>query len=201
MAGNDTRDALPPGVIVAGGLARRMGGGDKGLLVLGQGTVLAAVVARLAPQVSRLALNANGDAARFAVLGLPVLPDPVENRPGPLAGILVAMEWAASLGCSQVLTVPGDAPFLPADLVARLMSAGGPAVAASAGRTHPVVGLWPTALAEGLRRDLAGGLRRVEAFAQVHGAAIVEFVVSPDGFDPFLNLNTPEDFESAERWI
>ena len=115
---------LFPGVILAGGAARRMGGGDKGLLALGRSTVLGHAARRLAPQVSALALNANGDPARFAGLDLPVLPDPVEGRPGPLAGVLAAMEWAGGLGAARVVTVAADTPFLPLDLVARLAVAG-----------------------------------------------------------------------------
>lgn len=190
-----------PAVILAGGLSRRMGGGDKGLLPFGEGTVLGAVLARLAPQASPVALNANGDPARFADLGLPVLSDPVPDRPGPLAGILAAMEWAAGRGAPAVLTVPGDAPFLPLDLVSRLLGAGGPAIASSSGRAHPVVGLWPVGLAAPLREALTQGTRRVETFARSHGAVEVEFPVSPDGIDPFLNLNTPEDLAKARRWI
>ncbi len=190
-----------PAVILAGGLSRRMGGGDKGLLPFGEGTLLSAVLARVAPQAGPVALNANGDPSRFAALGVPVLPDPVEGRPGPLAGLLAAMDWAASLGAPEVLTVPGDAPFLPRDLVQRLRAAGAPAVGASAGRLHPVVGLWPVTLRTGLRADLAAGLRRVEAFATDRGATPVFFEPEPGGPDPFLNLNTPEDLAEARRWL
>jgi molybdopterin-guanine dinucleotide biosynthesis protein A len=178
-----------------------MGGGDKGLLPFGEGTLLSAVLARVAPQAGPVALNANGDPSRFAALGVPVLPDPVEGRPGPLAGLLAAMDWAASLGAPEVLTVPGDAPFLPRDLVRRLRTAGAPAVGASAGRLHPVVGLWPVTLQTGLRADLAAGLRRVEAFATDRGATPVFFEPEPGGPDPFLNLNTPEDLAEARRWL
>lgn len=190
-----------PAVILAGGLSRRMGGVDKGLLVLGGGTVLSAILERLAPQAEPIALNANGDPRRFDALSLAVLPDPVEGRPGPLAGILAAMDWAAGLGASEVLTVPGDAPFLPRDLVRRLGEAGAPALAASGGRTHPVVGLWPVTLRSALRADLAAGLRRVEAFAQAQGAISVAFPAEPGGPDPFLNLNTLDDLAEARRWL
>ena len=192
---------ITPAVVLAGGLARRMGGGDKPLLPFGEGTVLAAVLARLAPQAGPLAINANGDPARLAPFGLPVLPDPVKGHPGPLAGLLAAMIWARSLGAARVLTVPGDAPFLPLDLADRLAQAGAPAIAASGGRAHPVAGLWPTALAEALRQDLAGGLRRVQSFATTHGAGEVDFPLPPDGPDPFLNLNTPEDLAKARRFL
>jgi molybdopterin-guanine dinucleotide biosynthesis protein A len=194
-------DTLLPAVVLAGGLARRMGGGDKVLRPLGAGTVLSAILARLAPQVGPLAINANGDPARFAGFGLPILPDPVEGQPGPLAGLLAAMEWGASLGAEAVLTAPGDAPFLPPDLARRLNLAGAPAVAASGGRLHPVAGLWPVALAAVLRGDLLQGLRKVEAFSTAQGARRVEFPIPPGGPDPFLNLNTPEDLAAAARWL
>lgn len=190
-----------PAMILAGGLSRRMGGGDKGLRSFGEGTVLSAVLARLVPQAGPVALNANGDPRRFAALGLPVLPDPVAGHPGPLAGLLAAMDWAASLGAPEVLTVPGDGPFLPRDLVRRLATAGAPAVAASGGRVHPVVGLWPVPLRKGLHADLLAGLRRVEAFAAAQGATPVAFEPEPGGLDPFLNLNTPEDLAKARRWL
>ncbi len=197
----DRNDGQVPAVILAGGLSRRMGGGDKGLLPFGGGTVLSAVLARLAHQATPLALNANGDPSRFAALGLPILPDPVEGRPGPLAGLLAAMDWAAGLGAQQVLTVPGDAPFLPRDLAKRLRAAGAPAVGASGGRIHPVVGLWPVDLRDGLRADLVAGLRRVETFATQQGAIAVAFNPEPGGPEPFLNLNTPEDLAAARRWL
>lgn len=187
-----------PAVILAGGRATRMGGGDKGLRPFRGGTLLAAVIARIAPQAGPLALNANGDPARFAALGLPVLPDPVPDRPGPLAGVLAAMDWAAGLGADAVLTVPVDAPFLPADLVARLSAAvdGRPALAQGAdGTLHPTVALWPVALAPALRAALAAGERRMRAFAAAHGAVPVPFAAADP--DPFLNLNTPADLAAA----
>jgi molybdopterin-guanine dinucleotide biosynthesis protein A len=195
------RNASTPAVILAGGLSRRMGGGDKGLLPWGGGTVLSAVRDRLASQAAPLALNANGDPARFAALGLPVLPDPLPGHLGPLAGLLAAMDWAAALGAPLVLTVPGDAPFLPFDLLPKLLEAGPPAIAASAGRLHPVAGLWPVTLREALREALAQGTRRVRAFAQAQGAQAAEFPVPPGGPDPFLNLNTPEDLLAARGWL
>ncbi len=190
-----------PAVILAGGLSRRMGGGDKGLLPFGDGTVLSHVLARLAPQAAPVALNANGDPRRFEPLGLPVLPDPVPGHPGPLAGLLAALDWAAAGGAPAVLTVPGDAPFIPFDLLPKLSEAGPPAVAASEGRVHPTAGLWPVAAAPALRAALAAGTRKVRAFAQAQGARVVDFPVPPGGPDPFLNLNTPGDLATARRWL
>lgn len=197
--------ATTPAVILAGGLSRRMGGGDKGLLPFGSGTVLSAVLSRLAPQAAPLALNANGDPGRFAGLGLAVLPDPRPDSwpdyPGPLAGLLAATEWAASLGAREVLTVPGDAPFIPFDLLRNLHEAGAPAIAASGGRTHPVAGLWPVSVAVPLREALAQGERRVGAFAAAQGARTVAFEAAPGAPDPFLNLNTPQDLARARHWL
>ncbi|GAB4259591.1 MAG: molybdenum cofactor guanylyltransferase MobA [Pararhodobacter sp.] len=188
------------GVILAGGRATRLGGGDKGLLALGGRSVLDHVIARLAPQVAALALNANGDPARFAPLGLPVLPDLTDDRPGPLAGILAAMLWAAGRGDAQVLTVAGDTPFLPVDLVVRLAAAGPFAMAespdeAGAMRAHPTIALWPVALADTLAESLARGEHKVGRWAQEHGARRVPFTERPD---PFFNINTPADLHSAQ---
>lgn len=180
------------GCVLAGGQATRMGGGDKTLRLLHGQPLLEHILARLAPQCATLAINANGDPARFARFGLPVWPDEAPGL-GPLGGVLAALE-ASPL--PFVLTVPGDAPFLPPDLVSRLHAGrGGAAVAQahSAGRTHPVVALWPRALAPALRQALAAGERAVGRFAATHGAALVAW---PG--EPFLNLNTPEDLARAE---
>lgn len=190
----------PPGVILAGGLSRRMGGGDKGLVPLAGRPLLGHVIDRLAPQVPALALNANGDPARFAGFGLDVIPDTLPDHPGPLAGILAAIGWARTRGAPWVLTVPGDTPWLPGDLVPRLIMAAedadGLALAESGGRLHPVCGLWPVALADRLAADIAAGARRVGDWALSQGAARAPF---PSGEpDPFANLNTPEDFARAE---
>ena len=190
-----------PAVILAGGAARRMGGGDKGLLPLGEGTVLSSVIARLAPQAGALALSANGDPARFAPLGLPVLPDPVPGRPGPLAGVLAAMRWAGAAGAERVATAAADTPFLPADLLARLAAAGPGIVVAAApdpergASRHPTFALWPAALADALEAALAGGTRKVLAFADAHGWTEARF---PDGA-AFFNVNTPDDLAEARR--
>jgi molybdopterin-guanine dinucleotide biosynthesis protein A len=186
------------GVVLAGGLARRMGGGDKPLRALGGRPMLDHVLARLAPQCASLALNANGDPARFAAWGLPVWPDPLEGHPGPLAGILAALENAA---LPFVVTVPGDTPFLPEDLVARLHAARGAAgaaiaCAASGGHTHPPVALWPRALAADLRAALLAGERKIDRWTARHGVATAEWPSAP--VDPFFNANTPEELAEAE---
>ncbi|UYO48034.1 molybdenum cofactor guanylyltransferase MobA [Rhodopseudomonas palustris] len=198
-------DVRPPAVILAGGLARRMGGGDKPLRSIAGRPLLAHVIERLQPQCGVLALNANGDPSRFGRFALPVIADTVQGFPGPLAGVLAAMEWAATAqpDAQHVLTVPGDCPFLPRDLVARLDQARRAenaeiAVAASAGHLHPVIALWPIALREALRTALVDeDIRKVERFTARYRRAEVEWLVTP--FDPFFNANTPEDVAEAER--
>lgn len=195
----------PPtlGVILAGGRARRMGGGDKPMLRLGGRTLLARVAERLAPQCEALILSANGDPARFAGIGLPVVPDPVPGHAGPLAGILAALEWAAESrpDLSWVVSVPGDTPFIPADLVSRLHqareAAGCPlACAVSGSRLHPAVGVWPVRLRENLRRALTDeGQRKVQDWMRAHGVAEASWPSAPS--DPFFNINTPEDMAQA----
>lgn len=189
------------GLILAGGLGRRMGGVDKTLLPLGGRPILARIAERLRPQCpAGLALSANGDPARFAeAFDGPVLPDSVPDLPGPLAGILAGLEYGAASGVTHVLSVPGDAPFLPENLVARLVASLGPApvaVAASGGREHYTAALWSVALRDDLRAWLAAGERRVGAFIARHGAGVVNWPTEP--VDPFLNLNAPEDFARAE---
>lgn len=178
-----------------------MGGGDKPLRLLHGRPLLVHVLDRIGPQCAGLAINANGEAARFAAYGLPVWPDSVPGRLGPLAGILTALE-ASPL--PLVLTVPGDAPFLPADLVARLHAArmaSGRAVAcaASGGRVHPPVALWPVALAGALRAALGEGVREVGRFAEAAGMARVDWPATPR--DPFFNVNTPEELALAETLL
>lgn len=195
------------GVLLAGGMARRMGGGDKCLRLLGGQTLLARAAGRLHGQVSRLLLNANGDPGRFAAYGLPVVADPVPGFAGPLAGVLAGLDWAAEQvpEAAWVASVPTDAPLFPLDLVARLREAASRgeadlACAASGGRRHPVFGLWRVTLRTALREALAGrGLRRVEAFVDEHRAAVAEWPAAP--VDPFLNLNRPEDLAAAERML
>jgi molybdenum cofactor guanylyltransferase len=192
-------------VILAGGLARRMGGGDKALREIAGRSLLARVTLRLAPQCERLVLNANGDPARFAAYHLPVVSDPVADFPGPLAGVLAGLDWldAHHPETQWMLSAPADCPFLPLDLVARLHQAridqqAQIAVAASAGRTHPVVALWPLDMRGDLRRALlADDIRKVDRFTACYARAVVDWPTDP--FDPFLNVNTPEDVAEAER--
>ena len=192
----------PLGVILAGGPARRMGGGDKGLLKVGGTTLLDLVIARLSPQVDGLALNANGDPDRFAGVGLPVLPDTIADYPGPLAGVLTGLDWAADQGARHIVTAAADTPFFPADLVPRLMlaseEAGKPiALARTVNGRHPTFGLWPVALRDDLRTALKNGVRKVVQWTDSHGTAMADFPVV--GFDPFFNVNTPEDLAEAAR--
>lgn len=197
----------PLGVILAGGLSRRMGGGDKGLLRLGGSTILENVLARLAPQVSEFAINANGDPTRFAGFDVPVIADSIDGFAGPLAGVLAGLDWAADQGADCIVTAAADTPFLPLDLVIRLQSgarseqkpitlAATPDPDRGISR-HPTFGLWPVALRDDLRAALEGGLRKVVLWTDKHGAAQVVFPTDP--FDPFFNVNTPKDLEQAEE--
>lgn len=198
----------PFGVILAGGLSGRMGGGDKTLLPLAGRPLLSHVIERIEPQVAGLALNANGDPARFAGFGLPVLADPVAGHPGPLAGVLAGLDWAAAQGGDSIVTVAADTPFFPGDLVPRLLwaaegMAAPLALAASRapGGVHlqPTFGLWPVALRDVLRQALAAGTRKVRVWAQEQGAQVAEFPAP--GLDPFFNINTPEDLVRAETML
>lgn len=194
----------PLGVILAGGQATRMGGGDKGLLPLGQGTLLSSVIDRLEPQVAGLALNANGDAARFADLGLPVLADSLEGFAGPLAGVLAGLDWAAEQGAETIVTAAADTPFFPCDLVPRLLLAADGmthplALAATpdakrGSARHPTFGLWPVVLRDDLRAALQGGLRKVVLWTQAHDGREAMFPEEA----AFFNVNTPEDLAKAE---
>jgi molybdopterin-guanine dinucleotide biosynthesis protein A len=191
-------------VVLAGGLARRMGGGDKPLRTIGGRPLLDHLLDRLRPQVPAIVLNANGDPARFAAYGLPVIADTLPDHPGPLAGILAALEHAAAQhpDLPWVISVTGDAPFVPPDLVARLHAAreeaGTPlACASSAGRTHPPIGLWPVALRGALREALLAGERKIDRWTARFGCAEADWPIAP--FDPFFNANAPEDLAEAER--
>ncbi len=199
--------AVPPtlGLVLAGGLARRMGGGDKALLQIGDATILDRVLGRLRLQCTGIVINANGDPKRFAATGLSVVADTVPDFAGPLAGILAGLDWAAAYApdVAWVGSVPGDCPFLPSDLVGRLHAAraasGTPLACAKSGDwRHPVVALWPVALRADLRRALlVEGLRKIEVWTERHGVALAEWPDSP--FDPFFNVNTPEDAARAEK--
>ena len=195
------------GVLLAGGLARRMGGGDKCLRPLAGETLLARVIARAAPQVGPLILNANGDLARFAPFGLPVVADVVEGHAGPLAGILTALDWAAEHAPHHplVASFATDAPFLPRDLVATMVEArdlagADLACAASGGRAHPVFGLWPVELRADLRDALVEqGERKIDRWTASH--RLVEVAFPCDPVDPFFNANREDDLAEAERLI
>ena len=195
------------GVILAGGRSARMGGGDKALLSLGGRPLLARVVDRLRPQVRGLALNANGDPARFAAFGLPVVPDPVGGFAGPLAGILGGLRWAGGQAepPAGIVTAAADTPFFPADLAARFAAAagaGGPAIARSNGRLHPVFGYFPVDCADDLdaflRRQAS---RKVNDWLDRVGFTAVDFPGGTEHADPFFNVNTPADLAAAEASI
>lgn len=210
----------PVGIILAGGLATRMGGGDKCLLELGKATVLQRVIDRLEPQVADIAINANGNGARFDGFGLPVVPDSIDGFVGPLAGVLAGMDWAASIGADTLITVAGDTPFFPADLVPQLLlkseGMNAPLVLAATPRQgdmalksggsktinrHPTFGLWPVALRDDLRAALTDGLRKVVLWTDRHHGREALFPLAPDGFDPFFNVNTPQDLEQAQSMV
>jgi molybdopterin-guanine dinucleotide biosynthesis protein A len=200
---------IPPtlGLVLAGGLARRMGGVDKGRIEIGGVSILDRVLSRLSGQCAGIIISANGDPARFADTGVPVVPDGVPGFVGPLAGILAGLDWLAAQdnGIEWLLSVPGDCPFLPDDLVERLhaarrqLGAGvGLACARSGEWRHPVVGLWPLALRADLRKALVDeDLRKIELYTARHGVAVADWPAAP--IDPFLNVNTPEDADRAAR--
>jgi molybdopterin-guanine dinucleotide biosynthesis protein A len=195
------------GLVLAGGLARRMGGGDKARIEIGGVTILDRVLATLSGQVQGMVINANGDPKRFADTGLDVVPDSVPDFAGPLAGILAGLDYLAAQnnGIEWMLSVPGDCPFLPDDMVERLhearrkKGAGVPLACARSGEwRHPVVGLWPLALREDLRKALmVEGLHKIEIWTARHGIAIADWPDQP--IDPFFNVNTPEDAAKAEK--
>jgi molybdopterin-guanine dinucleotide biosynthesis protein A len=197
----------PPtfGLILAGGLARRMGGGDKALIEIGGRTILERVIETMTPQCDGIILNANGDPSRFVRFGLPVVPDDIPDFAGPLAGILAGLDWAAAHrpDIAWMASVPGDCPFLPKDLVGKLhaarAAAGTPLACAKSGDwRHPVAGLWPVALRADLRQALVDeDLHKIEVWTARHGIAIAEWPDQP--VDPFFNVNTPEDRDRADQ--
>tara|TARA_R110002110_G_scaffold3598_3_gene18388 strand:- start:4687 stop:5319 length:633 start_codon:yes stop_codon:yes gene_type:complete len=194
-------------VLLAGGQARRMGGGDKSLRLLGGKTILAHILERIAPQADMVLLNANGDTDRFAGLGLPVARDVVEGFAGPLAGILTGLEWmrANQPGISHIVSCPTDAPFIPENLVAGLAGAVTDAdadigCARSGDRTHPVIGLWPAALADPLREALTvRDIRKIDRWTAEYSVAYADWPAEP--LDPFFNVNRPEDLALAEELL
>ena len=193
------------GVVLAGGQARRMGGADKALIRIGGATILERVIACLAPQCRRLIVNANDDTTRLAASGLAVVADTVPNRPGPLAGILAGLDFAAEhmAEVAWMMSAPADCPFLPRDLVERLHRARSEAgallaCAQSGERRHPVVALWPVSLRADLRSALEReGVRKVEQWMAAYSVAIADWPTVP--VDPFFNVNTPADAAEAER--
>jgi molybdopterin-guanine dinucleotide biosynthesis protein A len=200
-----TAPELPVGVILAGGLARRLGGGDKTLHVLAGRRMLDRIIERLQPQTAALIVSANGDPARFVAGNVPVVPDDIPDQRGPLAGILAALDWTAANrpDVGSVLSVPGDSPFIPADLAVRLGEARAAAgavlaCAVSGGRHHAATALWPVGLRRALRHALTvDGERGVERFAARYRVTTAAWATEP--FDPFLNINTPEELHAAGR--
>ncbi len=197
--------AKPACVILAGGLARRMGGGDKPLKTIGGKTILDRVIESVTPQCTAIALNANGDPARFAQWGLPVVADSIEGFAGPLAGVLAGMDWAAEHApeATFLLSVAADCPFLPNDLVAKLESAreatdADICVAHSGDQAHPVIALWRVALREDLRHALVvENMRKIDRWTARYKVARADWPAAP--VDPFFNANTPDDVAEAER--
>jgi molybdopterin-guanine dinucleotide biosynthesis protein A len=195
------------GLLLAGGRSRRMGGGDKCLLDLAGRPVLDRIIARVRPQVGPMVLNANGDVARFAAFGLPVAVDVVDGFAGPLAGVLTGLEWAEANapGCAWVASFACDTPFVPADLVARMIDAVAAdgadiACARSGGRDHPVFGLWPVRLAAELRRAVVDeAIRKVDVWTARYRLARADFAADP--VDPFFNLNSPQDVARAAQLL
>lgn len=203
----DRRDIT--GLLLAGGLSRRMGGGDKGLHDIAGKPMLGHVLERIRPQVGAVVLNANGDPTRFASFAVPVVADTIEGFAGPLAGILAGLRWSAANApaAAFVASVSTDEPFLPLDLVARLATAierapRSVALARSSGELHPVIGLWPVALADDLEAELRAGVRKVLRWTDKHGTIPVDFEpvrIGHELVDPFFNANTPEELDLARR--
>ncbi|WP_415401934.1 molybdenum cofactor guanylyltransferase MobA [Tateyamaria sp. SN3-11] len=197
----------PIGIILAGGQATRMGGGDKGLRMLGDQTLLARVIERLEPQVSDIALNANGDPARFADLNIPVIPDSIDGFAGPLAGVLAGLDWAATQGADTIVTAAADTPFFPCDLVPQLqLATEGTAHPLALAATpdpkrgmarHPTFGLWPVALRDDLRAALNDGVRKVVLWTDRHDGRLAAFADEA----AFFNVNTPDDLIKAEDML
>ena len=198
--------SLPVGVILAGGQATRMGGGDKGRLMLGQRSLLDHVIERLRPQVSSIILNANGAQDRFSDLNLPVVADSLPGYAGPLAGVLAGLDWAYAHGSDHIVSVAADTPFFPKELVQSFLATAvgmeTPLVLAAiidaAGKIwrQPTFGLWPVMLRDDLRKSLETGLRKVVNWTDQHGSR--EAIFDTDCVDPFFNVNTPDDLLEAQ---
>lgn len=188
------------GAIIAGGHSTRMGGREKSFLVLDGATLLDRTLSRLRFQVDEVIINANGDATRFATTGADVVEDVLADVGTPLAGLQASLYYGANHGFDAVVTVPSDAPFLPLDLVQRLLEAGevtGAAIARSGGQDHYLTGIWTTAMARPLGRLIeVEGMTRVQDFVARAKAEKVVWAAVPH--DPFFNINTPEDLAEAE---
>ena len=198
-----------PGIILAGGLSRRMGGGDKGLLMLGKTTIIERVIDKILPQVGSLAININGDSSRFPDYKLPIIPDSIKGYLGPLSGILAGMEWAFKNGNRYIATVAADTPFLPDDFIKRLhamVKSKNLNIGIAASRIlsgddvfiHPTFGIWEVALKDDLRDALANDTRKIMFWAKKFKLDYYYFDTSDKLSDPFFNINTPDDLEEAK---
>ena len=198
-----------PGIILAGGLSRRMGGGDKGLLMLGKTTIIERVIDKISPQVGSLAININGDSSRFPDFKLPIIPDTIKGYLGPLSGILAGMEWAFKNGNRYIATVAADTPFLPDDFIKRLhatVKSKNLNIGIAASRIlnrddifiHPTFGIWEVALKDDLRDALANDTRKIMFWAKKFKLDYYYFDTSDKLSDPFFNINTPDDLEEAK---
>ena len=198
-----------PGIILAGGLSRRMGGGDKGLLMLGKTTIIERVIDKILPQVGSLAININGDSSRFPDYKLPIIPDSIKGYLGPLSGILAGMEWAFKNGNRYIATVAADTPFLPDDLIKRLhamVKSKNLNIGIAASRIlsgddvfiHPTFGIWEVALKDDLRDALANDTRKIMFWAKKFKLDYYYFDTIDKLSDPFFNINTPDDLEEAK---
>lgn len=197
-----------PGIILAGGLSRRMGGGDKGLLELGEKTIIKRVIDKILPQVSSLAININGDNSRFPDYELPIVSDSMEGFLGPLSGILAGMDWAFKNKHKYIATVAADSPFMPEDFIHRLYSLVKNQklnIGIAASRIlntddifkHPTFGIWEVDLKNDLRKELAGDTRKIMKWAKKFKLDYCYFDINNELDDPFFNINTPDDLEKA----
>ena len=198
-----------PGIILAGGLSRRMGGGDKGLLMLGKTSIIERVIDKVSPQVGSLAININGDSSRFPDYKLPIIPDSIKGYLGPLSGILAGMEWAFKNGNRYIATVAADTPFLPDDFIKRLhamVKSKNLNIGIAASRIlstddvfmHPTFGIWEVGLKDDLRNALANDTRKIMFWAKKFKLDYYYFDTSDKLSDPFFNINTPDDLTKAK---